>query len=674
MKTAQSIITILILGMTLNMFINEHALAEAPLVTKNTCSLEQKWKDKGSGADLDGYFYIPSTEPTYYMIGGYGTQDKKLSSADCVLAVHESDHLVAPKDWELIWKDKGSGAKKDGSMWRAIPPSEEYQCIGSVPQKGYEKPYIPSYRCVHMSLTEPVITSDLIWSDKGSGAKNKVTMFKLPNTGSFIAAEGRLSQLEAFDLKLNLSLTPNDKTPVSKLEEIFKSSIELTEESDNSKNIIIKPAHNASDNDLSERLQDTSVKATKNENIEKASISQNNEIQPPIKKKEIVNKTPVAKIISEPSGLNNTPEEITRLQTGTEDVEKEQEPEPIINNVILEKELPQEVVQESAITEKSNTTKKTANRQSKHKKYKATKDANIRKSPTTNSIIIGKLLLLDHVNAIKVEGKEWYQIKDYSGIETGYVHESLLTEVPLAERLFLPALVLSIIAIPVLLIGAVTNKVVIFYNVKDFIWTASPIFIITLASVFEAVVDPDQIYDDNLVIIFTMIPALACYLISFNYSTKYNGTIMGVLVGIFKIASSIIVSLLMLGLVARLFNKSNNHAVRLMTIMLLGVLTWFTQKLINGERVKLVREEKMRLNGDAIPKTQSKLSRTSLTITNTICWLIAIFIITNIALQAFWLENIDKIPYNLMVIAVPIMGLIAIRNKKLNYSESSGSG
>ena len=91
-------------------------------------------------------------------------------------------------------------------MWRAIPPSDEYVCIGTIPQKGYEKPVLPNYRCVNAIFTEKVITNSLIWSDKGSGAKKKVTMFKLPNSGSFVAVEARLAQLETYDLKVDSSL------------------------------------------------------------------------------------------------------------------------------------------------------------------------------------------------------------------------------------------------------------------------------------------------------------------------------------------------------------------------------------------------------------------------------------------------------------------------------------
>ena len=181
---------------------------------------------------MDGFFYLPSVETSYFIIGGYGTQSKKLSSADCVLSVKESEKLAAPVDWELIWKDKGSGARKDGSMWRAIPPSEEYVCIGTVPQKGYEKPNLPSYRCVHSSLTERIVSNSLIWNDKGSGAKKKVSIFRLPNSGSFIAVSGRFVQFETEDIKVYSSILSESKpdnsvTKEGKKENQFKALEEV---------------------------------------------------------------------------------------------------------------------------------------------------------------------------------------------------------------------------------------------------------------------------------------------------------------------------------------------------------------------------------------------------------------------------------------------------------------
>jgi len=194
------------------------------LDTKFTCTQTLNWDDGGSGADLDGYFYIPTVSQSEYIIGGYASRKEK-SSNSCVLTVSEPANnpqgtpilLVSPIDWKQIWKDKGSGARKDGSMWEAIPADSNYKCLGTIPQLGYNKPNLPNYRCVHSSLTEKIVTNSLIWSDKGSGANKEVTMFTLPNTGSFITVGARINKIEAFDLKVNAVGTPDPELVEEKL-------------------------------------------------------------------------------------------------------------------------------------------------------------------------------------------------------------------------------------------------------------------------------------------------------------------------------------------------------------------------------------------------------------------------------------------------------------------------
>ena len=90
-------------------------------------------------------------------------------------------------------------------MWRAVPPSEDYRCVGHVPQAGYDAPYVPNYRCVHASFTEKLVLDEVIWSDRGSGANRQVTMLRLPNTYSFAAVAARTGQLDAYDLRVDRS-------------------------------------------------------------------------------------------------------------------------------------------------------------------------------------------------------------------------------------------------------------------------------------------------------------------------------------------------------------------------------------------------------------------------------------------------------------------------------------
>ena len=186
------------------------------LDTKFACNQNLIWDDGGSGANLDGYFFIPSVGQAEYIIGGLASQ-KKTSAKNCVITVSEPSNnpkgtprlLATPIDWNQVWNDKGSGARKDGSIWEAIPPDSNYRCLGSIPQLGYNKPNVPNYRCVHKSLTEKVVTNSIAWHDKGSGANVDATMFRLPNTGTFVTVAKRLNKTRTYDLNANATGEPD---------------------------------------------------------------------------------------------------------------------------------------------------------------------------------------------------------------------------------------------------------------------------------------------------------------------------------------------------------------------------------------------------------------------------------------------------------------------------------
>ena len=220
----QTILTLLVFLVMSNTYVNATILE-----VKSSCDLIKKWRDKGSGAKMDGRFSLPTIEPGYVTIGGFGVQRSKYRPTDCVAIVKDTQDktedgnavFVKPDQWELIWTDKGTGAKKSGSMWRAVSSDDNYRCLGSIPQKGYSEPNVPSYRCVHKTLTKAVVSSSLIWNDEKSGAHEKVSMFRLPNTQSFVAVTGRLDQIEAFDLDTS---SAKGSTPIASSEPKSKKS------------------------------------------------------------------------------------------------------------------------------------------------------------------------------------------------------------------------------------------------------------------------------------------------------------------------------------------------------------------------------------------------------------------------------------------------------------------
>ena len=187
------------------------------LDVKQNCTAKLIWDDAGSGADLDGFFFLPEVKNNEFMIGGHASQ-KRRSKYHCVTTVSEANDnpegtpqlLIKPTDWQQIWKDSGSGATRDGSFWKASVSDTNYVCIGSVPQLYHNaKPELANYRCVHKSLTEKIITKTLVWSDKGSGADKPLSIFGLPNTTAFVALSARAPKADVMDLKKDARSVPD---------------------------------------------------------------------------------------------------------------------------------------------------------------------------------------------------------------------------------------------------------------------------------------------------------------------------------------------------------------------------------------------------------------------------------------------------------------------------------
>lgn len=148
-------------------------------------SFELAWRDKGSGADMDGAFYNPMNIPIgFNAIGSYG-QGNYSTPTGSILVVKEieSGTLAYPVDFKLIYNDKGSGADMDGSFWEPIPP-KGYVAMGILCVHGYNEPAKSSVVCLRSDLVVPATVGRLIWDDKGSGADMDGGFWDISTVGS----------------------------------------------------------------------------------------------------------------------------------------------------------------------------------------------------------------------------------------------------------------------------------------------------------------------------------------------------------------------------------------------------------------------------------------------------------------------------------------------------------
>lgn len=162
------------------------------LLINFTSEFHRIWDTKGSQSK-PGAFWRPTPAPDLLpgffplgdvVVSGYDN----INGSSVVAVVCEStapakdpargNAIRPPNDFELVWTDSGSKAKKDGSIWRPIPP-EGYVALGMVCSNDHEKPSLNAVRCVRVDLVIEASVSDLIWSDQGSRAKQNFSAWRI---------------------------------------------------------------------------------------------------------------------------------------------------------------------------------------------------------------------------------------------------------------------------------------------------------------------------------------------------------------------------------------------------------------------------------------------------------------------------------------------------------------
>ena len=156
------------------------------------CRFKLSWRDQGSGGARDVALHAPKARGDVWVLGDYGQNDYN-SPTGCVRAIQTTDSTLVqpPAGWELIWWDKGSGADMDGSLWRAKAPSDEYVCLGTVAQRGYQAPTAQRYGCVHICMIAPSPLNQALWDDRGTNARKPVNIHRLAKSGVITAFAGR---------------------------------------------------------------------------------------------------------------------------------------------------------------------------------------------------------------------------------------------------------------------------------------------------------------------------------------------------------------------------------------------------------------------------------------------------------------------------------------------------
>ena len=162
------------------------------LLINFTTEFQRIWDSRGSDSK-PGSFWRPTPAPDllpgYFPLGDIVAAGFDNINQNCIAAVvcegdpqlqdaSKGNALSRPDDFEQVWRDSGSGARSDLTIWRPIPP-DGYVALGMVCSNGRDKPLLNTVRCVRSDLVIASPINHMIWSDKGSGAKEKCSAWSV---------------------------------------------------------------------------------------------------------------------------------------------------------------------------------------------------------------------------------------------------------------------------------------------------------------------------------------------------------------------------------------------------------------------------------------------------------------------------------------------------------------
>ena len=144
------------------------------------------WNNYGSNADYEFSVWGPNADKVNtFSLGDFAQDQQGIPYNEFLEVGDQTPHFKPPTDFKLIWSDRGSTSSHDYSTWRPYIDDVDYKCIGDVGQKGYLKPNVNNYRCVHKNCVEESTIGDKIWDSRGSGAVNRYSAWNIKGTNMF---------------------------------------------------------------------------------------------------------------------------------------------------------------------------------------------------------------------------------------------------------------------------------------------------------------------------------------------------------------------------------------------------------------------------------------------------------------------------------------------------------
>lgn len=158
-------------------------------------------------------------------------------------------------------------------------------------------------------------------------------------------------------------------------------------------------------------------------------------------------------------------------------------------------------------------------------------------------------------------------------------------------------LILGLSSLILLLVGAISNRVTVYRDYHDLGWSLA--FILAPVVGFFVIVfiagenvDSWEFATGTPVGITTLSVTCLTVAISglqtFRLSMQDNGPLLGVLVGAAKLVIAVLIAISSIGLLRYLFRESRSFGHIAIFFILFGVLGWFVNTLVNGDRTGAV--------------------------------------------------------------------------------------
>ncbi|KAF9012897.1 hypothetical protein BDZ89DRAFT_1046905 [Hymenopellis radicata] len=144
-------------------------LPSAALAYKYVTFVNKMADDSGSGAKTDISSWRPNLDNGWYYLGQGAESNMSRAPQGIIVHALEDDALRDVASWEKVWDDAGSGKKRDYSLWRGVPPNDNYVVVG-----GY------STRGIKAIRRDLLVFDDTfsVWNDAGTGARKDGSAWK----------------------------------------------------------------------------------------------------------------------------------------------------------------------------------------------------------------------------------------------------------------------------------------------------------------------------------------------------------------------------------------------------------------------------------------------------------------------------------------------------------------